>query len=314
MPITLRHVLQKLLIAFGRPYIVRELPGWGMLFRYVIGDYQREAFWKGASEREIVGKMHGYRMRLQISQWSDRNTFFLGRWHELETQLLMKDVLMKGDTVADIGANRGMFTLYAAYLVGPTGKVLSFEPNPEVRSRLERELTVNDIRNVIVFGAGLSDERGTLTLTIPDHNSGEATFGAKFNSGLIAAKQIEVPVLVGDDALASQNPSLIKIDVEGFETRVIKGLRKTLAASKPVVITEVVSGHLKACDSSPEALFALFKELGYEGFHLKLSKKADGYEWAISKPQPSDDSYNAVWLHANCQENLRCMFDDHLSG
>ena len=82
----------------------------------------------------------------------------------------------------------------------------------------------------------------------------------------------KVPVLteVGDEVLASDPRPirLIKIDVEGFELKVLRGLTRTLAASHPVVITEVLEGQLNAAGSGRKDLVAFFLGLGYEPYGL----------------------------------------------
>ena len=158
----LRRMTQEAVIKIARPYISREFPGWGKVYAGLVGGYRKNAFWKEAPEKIIRGKTHGFLMHLDLSHWGDRLAFFLGRWYDLEKQLFLKDFLVEGDTVIDIGANRGMFTLCASRLVGGTGKVISFEPNPTSRGKLERDLNTNRISNVRVVPWGASDaEIGT---------------------------------------------------------------------------------------------------------------------------------------------------------
>ena len=140
---------QELVIATARPYTLRELPGWGKIYRALVG-HRRGWFWEGAPIRTTRGKLHHHLMRLDLSKWPDRWAYFLGRWYDLETQLLVSDLLGPGDTVIDVGANRGMFTLLASRLVGDAGQVIAFEPNPTCVHILEDELAANNIRNVVV--------------------------------------------------------------------------------------------------------------------------------------------------------------------
>src|SRR5262245_49548095 len=125
-----RRPLQDLIVLAVRPYVRRELPGWGRVYAAMVGGYRRDWLWAAAKVRTIRGKRHGYAMRLDLSKWADRSAFFLGRWYDLNTQLLMSALLRPGDTVVDVGANRGMFALAASRLVGETGRVVCFEPNP----------------------------------------------------------------------------------------------------------------------------------------------------------------------------------------
>jgi FkbM family methyltransferase len=213
MSVILDHVRRAIAIHVARPYIVRELPGWGRLYRYLVGSFENDSLWAGQQERWIRGKLHGYEMPLRISGWSNRGTYFLGRFYDLPTQLLIQQRLKAGDTFVDIGANEGMISLVASRAVGPTGRVIAFEPNPSVRSVLTRTIHRNSIRNIEVEPYGVSDAPGELTLFVPDINTGEGTFTPLHD---VAGSSVTCPVVRGDEALANVSPTLIKIDVEGF--------------------------------------------------------------------------------------------------
>jgi FkbM family methyltransferase len=306
-----RRVLQEAIILFARPYISRELPGWGRVYSVFVGDYRRDSLWQDAQEKIICGKFHSYLMHLNLAHWADRSAFFLGRWYELDTQLFMKDLVQKGDTVVDIGANRGMFTLCASHLVGSAGKVISFEPNPTSRLLLERELASNGISNVTLIPYGASNSFATLTLDVPLLNSGEATFGKK-----IRAKnsfyQVEAQVVTGDSQLVDEKPTLIKIDVEGFECRVIEGLAEALEKHHPVVFTEVVQEHLYASGSSRHQLQKLLTEKGYKGYKLLLEKNKKHHVWIMKPALESDDVYNAIWIHENAPDSMLARLNQHV--
>jgi FkbM family methyltransferase len=191
-----------------------------------------------------------------------------------------------------------MFTLCASHLVGSAGKVISFEPNPTSRKLLERELNVNRISNVRVLPYGASNSSATLTLNVPLSNSGEATFGEK-NMSENSFYKVESQVVTADSQLVGEKPAMIKIDVEGFECSVIEGLTATLKKHTPVVFTEVVDAHLKACGASSDKLIMLLSSLGYVGYCLKLKRLKHQYIWNLEPVVNDNTSYNAVWLHKN---------------
>jgi len=170
-------ILHKVIILTVSPYVYYELPGWGKIYAVIVGDYTRNWFWKNAPTKTIRGKMHGYLMDLDLTRWSDRCAFFLGRWYSLDIQLLLADLVAPGDTVVDIGANRGMFSLIASQLVGDKGKVISFEPNPVCLEVLDQTIATNQIKNITINRCGLADKKEYLTLTVPLSNWGEGTFG-----------------------------------------------------------------------------------------------------------------------------------------
>src|SRR6202165_822638 len=169
----MRRFYQNTLIFLLRPYISRELPGWGYLYRAFIGDYTADARWRGRPPRWIRGKLHQYEMFVDLSQWTNRSTFFLKRLYDLPTQLLLKKLLHEGDLFVDVGANEGMISILAARLVGPTGKVISFEPNPKPRSIFQATIDRNQIKNIDLIPVGLGYQDGTLSLSVPKINTGE---------------------------------------------------------------------------------------------------------------------------------------------
>ena len=89
------------------------------------------------------GKLHGYKMELDLRDWSEQMTYFLGRHSDLPLQLAMMALLKPGDRFVDVGTNIGMITLLAARLVGPEGRVDAIEPNPACCARVRRSLTLN---------------------------------------------------------------------------------------------------------------------------------------------------------------------------
>ena len=136
----LRHLWNRLTMALARPYIYHELPGGGRLYRGLVGGYQSNARWRGHPLLWERGKLHGYEQRIDLESWSNREFYFVGRYFDVENQLLLRALVKAGETVVDIGANEGMLALMAAKVVGESGRVIAFEPNPGPRGLLQAAL------------------------------------------------------------------------------------------------------------------------------------------------------------------------------
>ncbi|MDR3621892.1 MAG: FkbM family methyltransferase [Paludisphaera borealis] len=286
-----------------RPYVWHELPGWGRLYGAFVGDFRRDVEWRDEPRRTIRGKLHGYQLDLDLSRWSERMTYYLGRFYDLELQLLVLGLLRPGDRFVDIGANIGMITLAAASKVGETGVVDAFEPNPRCAARIRSFLEHNHIGHVRLHEMGVGDVDAELCLSVPRHNSGEGSF-LPFDSTENTPdryEQMTVPVHVADSILEAdpRPPMMIKMDVEGFECFALKGLSRTIERHRPIVATEVESSHLVRAGQTPADLCRVMEDFGYEGWVFGLRRVGLRQELDLQPIDPAASSYNALWLPAD---------------
>jgi FkbM family methyltransferase len=289
-----RSPFQLLIIGLVRPYMVRELPGWGWLAKLV--DHRWDWLWADEPRRMIRDKLHGNLLDLNLARWWDRYNYFLGRWYDLEIQLLAQSILNLGDTVVDVGANRGEFTLAASRIVGPEGKVICFDPNPTCIDQLEHHLKLNSIDNVTAHRVGLSDEKSHLVLNVPVGFTYYGTFGEP-PAAPNGFQTVRANVDIGDDLLEGESPSLIKIDVEGFECHVLKGLRKTIERCKPNIVTEHIDKNLRACGSSSREVEEFMSGLGYSPYKLGLKRVRGKQQWTA---ELADDNHDGDYLWRPC--------------
>ena len=140
-----------------------------------------------------------------------------------------------GMTFLDVGANIGYYTALAARAVGPNGKVVALEPDPESYSYLEKTIDANSAGNVKSFRVAASDAPANLPLFISKDNRGDNRLYASADK----RPQIEVEARPVGELLTENNIStvdLIKIDVQGYEPKVIAGLSETIARSPNLTI------------------------------------------------------------------------------
>jgi FkbM family methyltransferase len=260
------------------PFTRAEAPGWGLLFRLgrvnALHHYDQ---WRDAPVREILGKRHRFKMRLNLSNWSERHTYFLGRYYELATLLALDAFLRPGDRMLDVGANIGMVALEAARLVGPTGRVDCFEPNPRCLDRLAEHRSLNELEWLHIHPFALADEDSRQCLSVVTDHDGMGTLATvSAEDETLVSRRFEVTTRRGDDAVRAadgRDPAFIKIDVEGFEGRVLAGLQGVLRESHPVVYTEFVDAHLRRDGSSRAALFEFMSRQGYAGFGASTRRR-----------------------------------------
>jgi FkbM family methyltransferase len=184
----------------------------------------------------------GLLMELDSRNWIDWNLLFRGKYEPHITRLLQR-LARVGGVAVDIGANIGTHTLTLARTLGPTGMVLAFEPNPLVQSVLERNVALNSLLGVQVFDCALGDKAGVLPLRVPKAESVEYS-----NMGLVSLVALDSPhdlvaveVRTLDEVVRQAGCTrvdLVKIDVQGYECRVLTGMQEVLAQHSPVVIFE----------------------------------------------------------------------------
>jgi FkbM family methyltransferase len=293
------------------PYARLELLGWGKVL-VKLGVYSDE-LWAQAPTVKIRGKWHGYLMTLDLSNWSERQTYFLGRFYDLPTQLFMKAAVRSGDSFIDVGANIGMISLLAARLVGEEGIVYAFEPNPVAFERSQAVFAENQLPKIKLYPWGLGAQQTELTLSVVTAHTGMGTFAqVPEKDQPLISNRYQVPVYRGDDILPNDLPGVtfIKIDVEGFEPYVIQGLDCTIRRQKPVVLTEAFPEHLERAGSSVEELFTLMHDYGYTGFNIDAKRGIGPHRLQLSRVSRAKITDNVVWLHRD--NNLSSRLEPYL--
>jgi FkbM family methyltransferase len=214
-----------------------------------------------------------YRFSNGVSFKSPKDMWNLDEFWSRIPHLLQGDLgryeLKPGDVVVDCGAYIGVFTMYAAKIIGEQGKVIAFEPDPVNYERLSKNLEMNNIHNVILLNKATWSSSGKMKFD--SRGLGVSTlFVDKSKSPIIrnaeeAKSVIEVPIVTLDEELGSlgvKKVDFIKMDIEGAEIETVKGARKTLG--KYDVRLAIASNHIVDGQFRRFALEKLFPELGYE--------------------------------------------------
>lgn len=229
--------------------------------------------------------------RRRIVQWPDGIRLFLdpasligwhiamGRTFETETVTHLRSILRPGGTFLDIGANEGAISAHAVKIVGPSGKVVSVEP----QTRLLDVLRINQLLNgpcdnrVIPYAVGEATGTTKPFKLYPPQNSGASGFYRVARSG---HGEIDVPFISPDDLweLADMKiVDLVKIDVEGYEHRVIDALLPQLTAGKiRHLLVDYHSAVLKRVGVDPANIERKILESGMKAI-APINARLDGY-------------------------------------
>lgn len=174
------------------------------------------------------------------------------RWAEPELRGL-RGLVKPGDSVIDVGAAHGMYTVPLARLVGAAGRVDAFEPHPRQQSTLRRWARVLRARTVTVNASAAGREQGQLTmrlpivLGLPIYGRAHPTEGASPQRVGESVRHWSTPIMAIDDWVLEQGIerlSFIKVDVEGFEPQVLEGAANTISRDLPSLLLEIEDRHL----------------------------------------------------------------------
>lgn len=184
-----------------------------------------------------------------------------GIWEPYETSLVVAS-LLAGDVFVDIGANIGYFSILAASIVGPSGAVYAFEPDPENCRLLRASAQLNGHTQIIeVEEAGLAAEAGAGALFLSEDNLGDHQIYAAGET----RSSVPIRLLQGSEFLAprAQRIDLVKIDTQGSEFQVIVGLMPLLLSlqAAPRMIVELTPYSLREAGASGRALIELLAQL-----------------------------------------------------
>jgi FkbM family methyltransferase len=195
---------------------------------------------------EIYVPSHDYRIHCPLN----KEDFIVLTKHEEEIMGLFRP--KEGDTVVDIGAHMGRYTITCSKSVGTSGKIIAVEAHPYNFRILQHNVRLNKLKNVIALNSAAYSDKARLKLYLPDedlgytmHHSLMTSYLASKYSKEIERRYIEVEADTLDNLLKVRGineVNWIKIDVEGAEYEVLKGAKETLSINKRLSILIEVHG------------------------------------------------------------------------
>ena len=202
----------------------------------------------------------------------------------------LRNFISPGMVVVGGGANYGIYSLAAARLVGPAGRVFSFEPGLESFSVLRKNIELNCLQNVRSFRAALADEEGTASL----YHSGRGpnSFSLAPPEHGACGSEI-VPTLTLNQVLQQEKAEqvgLIKLDVEGAEELALRGALPFIVSSRPCVIFEINPRASQGLGLRPFGAWELLENAGYRFFSLVDSGN-------LSKLRTPPEGGNVIAIH-----------------
>lgn len=216
----------------------------------------------GSGSGLVWCKVPGGEVLADLDDYVGRAAFFMA---DLDKKIswICRKIVRNGDNVLDIGANIGIVSVHLSTLVGSSGQVHSFEPNPAMIERLSLARQRNGLHNIMVHPIALGARQDRLSLSVPTGNSGEGSL--LFHKNRPSVRTVEVEVASLDEIVQRENIGnirFIKIDVEGFEVEVLRGAERVLEGHEPHAILFEANVSLNSTFWEVPAV-RILKEFGY---------------------------------------------------
>lgn len=202
-------------------------------------------------KKTVMTILRGHLKGFKWIKGSHNFSVILGSYEQKQTQAFVKQ-LSTSKCFVDLGAHVGYYTLIYRKL-NSKGQIFSFEPLPENVDFLNRHIRLNNLKDIEVINAAVSDVSGSVRF-----NTGKSTVAGKLDS----EGNTEVPCISFSDWINDNNvePDIIKMDIEGEEYKVLKNVSDYLQSKKPKLLLSTHGAEVhKQC-------FDLLKTLGYENF------------------------------------------------
>jgi len=252
---------------------------------------------RGKNYRTVIKYDLGQRIYLHLDDWIPIQLFWMGVYFvERKQTEHFKKLIKPGDIVIDVGAHIGYYTLIAAARVGKSGHVYAFEPTSNTFKILQKNIQMNNFTNVSLYNLAISDKEGYVELYLSDTiNTGATSITvSEFFSGKIEkAKCITI-----DSFLKKENikkVDLIKIDVEGAEPKVLRGMKELLSKQSPKILIEINEERLKSFGYSKDYIYKFLLNKGYKAYDTHGNKIKPIYNYVegnlilFSKSDPVED-------------------------
>ena len=192
-------------------------------------------------------------------------------WLGKEERTLFQRWIRPGMVVVDVGANLGLYSLLFSKLVGSSGSVIAFEPEPDMFEALARNCERNAAGNIVLVNQALGSTPGTALLSRSLVHGGDNRLALGHKAGF--SRMVPVQVVTLDEAIGQRRVDFIKIDVQGWEGEVFRGMEGVLANNPDLQIYfEFWPRGLTNAGSSPAELLGRLRD---RGFHLAAQIKGE---------------------------------------
>ena len=199
---------------------------------------------------------------------------------EPKSTRFLPNEIKPGMNVLEAGANIGYYLIQEARMVGEEGHIYAFEPDPNNIDLLNKNIALNEITNVTFNPAALGNQEGKIKFNLADRGN---LSGFTFETD----KSVDVQMYKGDEILKGKRIDYVRMDVEGFELEILKGLENLLKESVKGLFIEIHPTYLLEHGSSLEHFLGWLDERGF-----KIVKAFSDYDWNSAEFDNASDLVN----------------------
>jgi FkbM family methyltransferase len=245
-----------------------------------LGRKFKKCFKRGQSRQagETATRANGMEPLYGDSYWYACNNLW-----EPPVLVALKDLCRPGMTVFDVGANMGGLTSAMSRLVGPLGRVCSFEASPRIIGHLQRNVVLNGHNNVTVHHRAVFSRSNELTAIYEGDHLNDSLYRANSPNGV--GHQVKTLALDDFCEAAGLSPEVLKMDIEGAEYEALLGAERLLANGKPHLILEQTPGDVRCLE------FLLARD------YLALDSSTYEQIKSIADFQAGDPLQNIIFIH-----------------
>ncbi|MFF2651720.1 FkbM family methyltransferase [Streptomyces sp. NPDC058045] len=251
----------------------------------LVGRFLNDALRERPRQR-VAGGPLGTRFALDTRDLIQRYLYLFGVWEPHVTRWL-ESRLRPGDVMVDVGANIGVFSVLASRLVGETGRVVAVEASPAFHQRLLQHVELNGCRNVRAVNAAVSDRREKLRFVLASSANMGANSIVPYEGPAESSFEAEAlpltEVLELDEVVRAR---VVKVDVEGAEGAVVRGLEPLLDLIPPdaEIAVEVTPERMARLGESAEELLGTMRRHGFHVYRLPNDYAPAAYARAVRHP------------------------------
>ena len=268
------------LVTLGRWY-VRNAPG--TLGKAALAGRFLNPRLRDSPRKRVTETATGARFAVDTQDLIQRYLYLFGTWEPRMTLWLSRR-LGPGDTFIDVGANIGYFSVLASQLVGPKGRVVAIEASRAFQDWLERNARLNGCTNIRSVHTAVSDKHQILTFILASSANMGANSIVPYDGPAESTFDIEafpLPDVLEADEIA--NARVVKVDVEGAEGSVVRGMAPLLERLRPdaEVTVEVTPDRMEQLGDSVAELLDTMRGAGFHVYRLANEYAAASYPSAL---------------------------------